>query len=870
VGAGFPDSDAKPAQVSGGGFQGNDYGGHAPLVGAHVFVLQAGTGGYGAKATSLLSAGETTTSFYGNSYTTALDSVTGSPTLGMYYITTDSKGVFNVSGDYTCTPGLPVYLYASGGNPSTIPAVTLTSVNAVPGTGTYAGSTLVTFQNSGTSLIYQGEQIEFAGITGAFNGFNYTASPTAYTVLSPATFGASQALTINQFTVIVPGSTFAASQSFTGITPAPTAYQSAANAPSNPAVVNIALLGNCGAATVYSGITAIPNGTGTSTYSGISAADLAKLAVGDNFNGPGVQVNGATITNINRVTGTITLNATDTGGNAVTSYNTYVATGATFSSLSFVYMNEVSTVAASTALAPFTAVSSTQNDAVHIGTSSTNLVGLQNAVYNAANLYDIQGSVQGTGGDGETHIAYAVTPTVAAGAVPQALLNSMANVLANCVDSANTYNAATAPGGTASTQCSTYFANATSDGTPTGTVPNDTATASINVARFPGGTTANPNFVSNLFNGLTGNQPFQPSLSSAPHDFAVGILYSAPGSNISDIRADGFGNMWTIGTGSNSVYELAPNGVRTTYSPPSGSTVTIAFQAAMSIDATSTHVYVPAGAGMLVFTPGTTTGALLTAANNSNASAVVGDASGNLYVANTKSNLLTGDPGPENTAYLNKESLTGVAAGAPFPIVSPCTYLLQYIFLDGSYNLWTNNQNTSGNMICRFSSAGALQYSLAIPGAVFPLSYGGAIDAGGNFWFSEKDNSKLYKIAAGTATTGNTACNAAAGCTQATGGTINTPFATAVDGNNTVWITNSGTSPASVIQFSNAGVAITPTFLSGTGYGTNYLYLIVDQSGSLWGASYIGSNIVQYIGIATPTAQPLSYARAAGKLGARP
>ena len=792
VGAAFPDIATTPAQVSGGGFAGNNYGGHAPLVGAHVFVLQAGTGGYGAKATSLLSAGETTHDIY-STYTTALDSVSGSPTNGMYYVTTDSKGDFNISGDYSCTTGDPVYLYASGGNPSTIPAVTLTSVNAVPGTGTYAGETLVTFQNAGTSLIYQGEQIEFAGITGAFSGFNYTASPTAYTVLSPATFGASQALTINQFTVVVPGATFTAAQNFAGITPAPTAFQSAANAPNNPAVVNVALLGNC------------------------------------------------------------------------------PTTGAkNFSSLNFVYMNEVSTVAASTALAPFTAVSAGQNDAVHIGTSSTNLIGLQNAVYNAANLYDIQGSVQGTGGDGETHIANAVTPSVAAGTVPQALLNTMANILANCVDSANTYNAATNPGGVASAQCSTYFANATSDGTPTGTKPNDTATASINVARYPGGTVANPTYVSNLFNAQTGNQPFQPSLATAPHDYAVGILYSAPGSNISDIRADGYGNMWTIGTATNSVIELAPNGVSTTYSPPTGSTVTTAFQAAMTIDATSTHVYVPAGAGMLVFTPGVTTGTVIGTANNANASAVAGDASGNLYVANTKSNLLSGDPGPETSAYLSKESLAGVAAGAPFPIVSPCTYLLQYIIPDASYNLWTNNQFTVNNMICRYSPAGVLQYSFTIPGAVFPLSYGGAVDAGGNFWFSEKDNSKLYKIAAGTATTGNTVCNAAAGCTAATGGTINTPFAAAVDGANTVWITNSGTSPASIIQFSNAGVAITPTFLSGTGYGNDYLYLIVDQTGSVWGASYIGSNIVQYIGIATPTAQPLSYARANGLLGARP
>jgi len=91
-----------------------------------------------------------------------------------------------------------------------------------------------------------------------------------------------------------------------------------------------------------------------------------------------------------------------------------------------------------------------------------------------------------------------------------------------------------------------------------------------------------------------------------------------------------------------------------------------------------------------------------------------------------------------------------------------------------------------------------------------------------------------------------------------------------VDGANNVWITNSGTSPASVTEFSNSAVAITPTFLSGTGYGTNYLSLQVDQSGSLWGTSYTTNSMVQYIGVATPAAMPLSYARANSKLGAKP
>jgi hypothetical protein len=64
--------------------------------------------------------------------------------------------------------------------------------------------------------------------------------------------------------------------------------------------------------------------------------------------------------------------------------------------------------------------------------------------------------------------------------------------------------------------------------------------------------------------------PFQPNLSTAPHDFAVGITYLTPGgaTAISDTEVDGSGNIWTVGNGSNAVYELLPTGVFNTYSPP--------------------------------------------------------------------------------------------------------------------------------------------------------------------------------------------------------------------------------------------------------------------------------------------------------------
>ena len=540
--AAFPDTPPTTEQVPMPPIQGSNYGGHAPLVGAHVFVLQAGTGGYGAKATSAITtAGLTTTDYYGSVYTTTLDNTPGSPTNGMYYITTDARGDFALSGDYTCTAGLPVYLYASGGNPQTIPAVTVTQINSYTDSN---NKTVVVFTTPGTNLLYQGEMVNFSTFnTGtAYDSFSgATNEPVSPFFLTTTTFGVELG---GNITSLLPQAV-----------PVEATVSQVTPIVSNPAVVNIALLGNCPGSITFAGI---PDGTSTNTLTGVSPADLAQLAVGNVVTGPGINV--ATITAINSSTGTITFNQADTGGNPAGPFYTYTSSSSAannFSYLNFVYMNEVSTAAAMTALAPF--ASSTANDAVHIGTSSTNLAGLQHAVLNAANLYDIQGSNLGTGGDGDTHIARAVTPTNTGGTVPQSLLNLLGNLLANCVDSANTYNAATASSGTQSTQCATLMNTATSDGTTTGTKPNDTATAMINIAHHPSGATSNPTFVSSLFNSITGNAPFQPTLSTAPNDFSVGISYSGNGlASPGNVAIDASGDAWL--TGNSNVVELAPNG----------------------------------------------------------------------------------------------------------------------------------------------------------------------------------------------------------------------------------------------------------------------------------------------------------------------
>ena len=85
---------------------GNVHGGQQPLVGTQIYLLAANTTGYGNASVSLLNnvPGSTT-----------LDTSSGS-TGGDYYASTDANGAFSIFGDYSCTPGQQLYLYALGGS----------------------------------------------------------------------------------------------------------------------------------------------------------------------------------------------------------------------------------------------------------------------------------------------------------------------------------------------------------------------------------------------------------------------------------------------------------------------------------------------------------------------------------------------------------------------------------------------------------------------------------------------------------------------------------------------------------------------------------------------------------------------------------
>jgi hypothetical protein len=206
---------------------------------------------------------------------------------------------------------------------------------------------------------------------------------------------------------------------------------------------------------------------------------------------------------------------------------------------SFININEVTTVASVYALAGFIDPATSQ-----IGASATNSIGIANAFQTASNLVDLS-----------TGQARTATPA-GNGAVPQAEINTLADIIAPCVNSTGS-----------GPECAALFAAATPSG---GSAPTNTLQALFNIATHPS------QQVGALYALSSPTSPFQPTLPAAPNDWTIHVMYTASGSTQTAIAVDGSGNVWianefTSPTNlTSSVTELATDG--TILSGPAGYT----------------------------------------------------------------------------------------------------------------------------------------------------------------------------------------------------------------------------------------------------------------------------------------------------------
>jgi len=459
----------------------------------------------------------------------------------------------------------------------------------------------------------------------------------------------------------------------------------------------------------------------------------------------------------------------------------------------YVYINEVSTVATVYSLSGF------MTDATHIGSAATPgaLQGIANAFLTFNNLADVGSgtavdqSVQGNGD------------------VPQAEINTLANMLVACVNS----------DGTAS--CSPLFSNAPG---PNGATPTDTVTAVLNIAHNPGANT------SALYNSSLINAPFQPALTAAPNDWTLAITFYADSMAGPYFPAiDSVGNIWVPDYANSSLTEFDTIGD--------------------------------------ILTGGGIGGGGL-----DNPYTIAIDASDNPWVINF---------GPVGASTVSKFSTSGASLiSSPFPCADACFFPA----FDATQNLWISGSDhatvlrSDGSVLKKFTTSGydsgiavnstGTAWTIGQPRSLYQLGLSAtlsstpefttaasgtdlttiAIDSADNVWYASNKNNAI-----GVSDKNGLLVSPPSGYT---GGGLNGPAQLAIDGSNRVWVANRDGN--SLSAFTNTGAAISPT----TGYQaagiSNPRGLAIDLSGNVWLTNFTYNSITEFIGIATPSATPIS------------
>jgi hypothetical protein len=501
--------------------------------------------------------------------------------------------------------------------------------------------------------------------------------------------------------------------------------------------------------------------------------------------------------------------------------------------ISFIYLSEVSTVATAYAVAGFA------TSARNIGSASSALsqLGLSNAFANANQLYDIQGSVPG-------HEGRKTTPgTGTVGTVPQALLDTLANILAACVNQSNT----TVP--PSSGACQTIY-NATGNAV-------DTASAMIYIAQHPGSN------VAALYGLQASSVQYADNLTSQPKDFTVGITFTGAGlGNPVDVATDALGNAW-VTSSSGFVSNLTPLGLHVSGSPFSVPTANY-----LAIEP-SGGAWISSSGGNKIYGLSSTGAALAgSPLTNSNFSAPAGIAlngSGNPFVANSN--------GSTGSLNLNAAgNLLSTATGTLFSDVSSVLGSLlnqlpgvSQVAVDSSGYVWASGDPSScfiilcaGNNVERINANNpGLLSSLFTVSSNNGTPEGVAIDASGNGWIAVNGSSdSLLRISPSGVST------------SFSGGGLKNPQGVAVDGSGNVWIANS--SGNSVSAFSSTGTALTGTSGFTGGTQSSPMTLDIDLSGNLWLTNSSGNSVTELIGVASPTIRPLSSAVSLNKLATKP
>jgi hypothetical protein len=473
------------------------------------------------------------------------------------------------------------------------------------------------------------------------------------------------------------------------------------------------------------------------------------------------------------------------------------------SSSTFTQVNEVTTVAAAYALAPFA------NGYANVGANfgSTPAVvptGLANAFGNAALLADTTRGTAGNAGN-----ATGVT-------VPVAEMNTLANILASCVNTT----------GSGSTACTALFG---------ATGASETFGAALAIAKNPGSVA-----ITALYTYSGSTAPFQPSMvsSSAPNDFTVAVTMAGSGvlATPYGIAIDAVGNAWVTNESGSSVTEFGANGSQLANPTATG----LIGAQGIAVDVLG-NVWVANTAGNSVvkftLTAGAVTGSnSFTAGGIAGPSAIALDDDTDVFVANFNGNSVTG---------LNASG--SPLSGSPFTgsgnITNPSG-----IALDNAAMVYVTS-GTNGSPIVQLTNSGAFAAILSDFATQGPTAIAAS---------NQSNKIVATGYTTGTATAGallELLNNGTASNVSPVATVFSTPAGIATD-NKFFWVANGSASGGLSQWLYGASAAVSPA--AGFGSLNAPVGVAVDNSGSVWTANSGSNTVTKFIGLAAPVVTPLA------------
>ena len=463
-------------------------------------------------------------------------------------------------------------------------------------------------------------------------------------------------------------------------------------------------------------------------------------------------------------------------------------------------VNEVTSVAAVFALAPFYAAGGA------VGASATNLTGLTNAFATAGSLANpTTGTAPG-----------ATLPANAAS--PAARVDAVANLLHACTASA--------------AACGTLYSATTGM-----TAPANTLDALFNLVKNPA---AN---VASLYRQSLVNQAFKPALTAVPADFTMFINYTAGGLNSpSGIAVDSTGSVWVANYFS-VASKFTPVGAPVFANGVTGAGLYNSYGIAIDLNDNAwipnEQPVTPAGTGSVSeLSPTGTSLAGPTGYLNGGLNfplSVAIDPNGTVWVV---------DYGNSHLTLLNSMGLPLSGANGfttslfAFPVA---------VAIDGNHFGWIANQ--SGNTVTKASPDGLSFTNYTCCSGASGL----AIDQGNNVWVANFYGDSVSLISSnGTVTSAGYTGN----------GALIRPQGIAVDGAGNVWVANYRQSYLVELAGANSsavGKSLSPATGLGSDAGLLEAYaLAVDASGNIWVSNQGNNMITKYVGMAAPVKTPLS------------